>query len=68
MKLTLIQFIAFGFVLGWVLCDVIGGTHTEKIKIATIIALVVAYIHNAHGLIWQRLKCLAKPEQPDQSA
>lgn len=56
MKLNLMQFVAFSFVLGWVAVDVVGGTYSEHLFYASIIALGTAYLNNAHGKIWEGLK------------
>lgn len=57
MKLNLLQFMAFAFMLGWVGTDVIGGaTYQERLCIATFLALMTGYINNAHGLMWRKLK------------
>ncbi len=57
MKLTLLQFMAFAFILGWVGTDVIGGaTHQERLIISLFLALMVGYLNNAHGKLWVQLK------------
>ena len=57
MKLNLIQFIAFAFMLGWVGTDVIGGaTYNERLFISTLLAFTTAYLNNAHGIMWHKFK------------
>lgn len=57
MKLTLLQFIAFAFMLGWVGTDVVGGaTYQERLEISIFLAMIAAYLNNAHGIIWGKIK------------
>ncbi|MGD9592375.1 MAG: hypothetical protein AB7V32_07640 [Candidatus Berkiella sp.] len=57
MKLTLLQFMAFAFMLGWVGTDVIGGaTYEERLIISSFLALMVGYLNNAHGKLWVQFK------------
>jgi hypothetical protein len=57
MKLNLLQFVAFAFMLGWVGTDVVGGaTYHERVCISTFLALMTAYLNNAHGLLWAKCK------------
>ncbi|MBS0285976.1 MAG: hypothetical protein JSR17_01680 [Proteobacteria bacterium] len=59
MKLTLVQFMAFAFILGWVGTDVIGGaTYQERLVISLFLVFVVGYLNNAHGKLWVRVKAM----------
>lgn len=58
MKLTLLQFICFGFVLGWVGSEVLGGSYNDKLFCGLLIASSIAYLENLHGIIWKRIKAL----------
>lgn len=57
MKLNLLQFIAFAFMLGWVGTDIVGGgTYHERLCVSLFLALMTAYLHNAHGILWGKFK------------
>jgi len=57
MKLNLLQFIAFAFMLGWVGTDVIGGaSYHERLFISTMLAFIAGYLNNAHGIIWDKIR------------
>lgn len=56
MKLNLIQFIAFGFILGWVLADVAQLAYADKMYCGVLTAFTIAVLYNAHGKIWRKLK------------
>lgn len=57
MKLNLLQFMAFAFMLGWVGTDVIGGaSYNERMTISIFLAAMVGYLNNAHGILWAQFK------------
>lgn len=56
MKLNLIQFVAFGFVLGWVLAEVAQLTYVDKMYCGLLTAFTIAVLHNAHGKLWRKIK------------
>ena len=56
MQLNFVQYIAFFFMLGWVVGDVISLSHHEKILFGTGAALLAAYLNNAHGILWKKIK------------
>ena len=56
-KLTLLQFMAFAFMLGWVGTDVVGGaSYNERLTISIFFAFMVGYLNNAHGILWAQFK------------
>ena len=58
MKLNLLQFIAFAFMLGWIGMDVVGSTYHERLVVSLFLAMMTAYLNNAHGICWSKLKSL----------
>ena len=57
MKLTLLQFMAFAFMLGWIGTEVIGGaSYSERLSISIFLALIVGYLNNAHGRVWEKMR------------
>lgn len=56
MKLNLIQFMAFAFMLGWVGTDVIGGaSFDDRLCISVFLALMTGYLNDGHKIVWQRV-------------
>ncbi len=56
MKLTLLQFMAFAFMVGWVGTDVIGGaSYEQRLGISLFLAVMVGYLNNAHVLVWRKI-------------
>ena len=57
MKLNLLQFMAFAFMLGWVGTDVVGGvSYHERLTISLFFAVMVGYLNNAHGILLAQFK------------
>ena len=56
MKLTLLQFICFSFILGYVGADALGGNHADKLCAGILLAFVIGYLNNFHGKTWARVK------------
>jgi len=54
-SLTLLQFIAFSFVLGWVIADVMKLDYYNRLYIASFSAFIGAYINDAHKVIWESM-------------
>lgn len=51
--LTLLQFIAFAFVLGWVIGDVMKLDYYNRLYVASFSAFIGAYINDAHKILWE---------------
>lgn len=55
MKLTLLQFIALFFVFGWTGGQVVGAPYSQCLTLGIIGAALVAYLNDAHKLLWASL-------------
>ena len=55
MKLNLVQLITFGFIVGWVGGQVLGLDYNQCIYMGTFLALLTAYLNNAHKKLWEVL-------------
>ena len=51
-SLTLLQFVAFAFVLGWVIGDVMKLDYYNHLYVASFSAFMGAYINDAHKVLW----------------
>lgn len=58
MKLTMLQFVAFCFMLGWVGGQVVKSDYNTCLILGSVIAFIGGYIHDAHKLLWA---CITKP-------
>lgn len=56
MKPTLSQTLIATFVVTWTLGSMCGLDNTNNIQATTIATLCLAYLNNAHGLLWAKLR------------
>lgn len=56
MKLSLSQMTLAVFVSMWVIGDVFGTSYNEKLYWSLMMSICFAYFHNAHGVVFQKLK------------
>lgn len=60
MKLTIAQFTALCFVIGWVAGQVIQADYQTCLYLASLNAFIGAYLNNAHKLMWALLLKVTK--------
>lgn len=56
MKFSLPQMLIITFVLNWVLWDLVQMPHIERMYLSGIVTLAFAYLFNAHGVLFKKLK------------
>ncbi len=60
--MTVLERVAFTWVLSWVLMDSIipNELYAEKLKITMIVTASIAYLFNLHGIVYKKLKNFIK--------
>lgn len=56
MKISVFEYTAFCFALGWVITDMFMGSHAEKVFAACLSAFIAGFTHNIHGIFMEGLK------------
>ncbi len=56
MKLNLIQFIAFSFIVGWVCGQILKASYETCLYLGLLGAFIAGYLNNAHGITYKKLK------------
>lgn len=56
MKINLTQMIAFSFAFGWVVGEVLNMDRRDCLEMAIYAGILAAFINNAHGILWQKIK------------
>jgi hypothetical protein len=54
MNLTMLQFVAFCFVLGWVGGQVVQGDYYTCLGLALFVTFIGGYSNNAHKVLWKQ--------------